>query len=405
MKRLLKISFDQALLSFIPIISWFCLSIIIDEKLLNVFTIMYPLQFLWLILKSIFATGANVAKEKDKNKNSVMSGILIGTIISFIIFGVLVIFVDEYIAFMNMDVEFYKNFTIYSLIQFFLQLIFIFIIEKLYYEEKNKLANKYSLIYNVINFIVLIGLSLVTENQILIISGTLISIAIYTMYIVIKNFSKFKIQFNIFNCIKYDSAEIANSIGYMLIFLFGLSNALEYGENFAIAITFVALITDTQWDAFEAISIAARIDMVKDKFRYKEHAINAYKLLMLLLFTSVIMFGALFHLYNLELNTVAIFIIFELINFIIYPLYRIKIIYLQLKKSAVDVTVNRVIANIIRFLVSILPTPFCTGLGQVASTIYQFITINELYRRKNRKREIIIIEDETEQKIKELEKV
>lgn len=30
------------------------------------------------------------------------------------------------------------------------------ILDKLYYEEKNKLANKYSIIYNLLNFILLI---------------------------------------------------------------------------------------------------------------------------------------------------------------------------------------------------------------------------------------------------------
>jgi|GEM_PF-5633169 len=34
MKRLLKISFDLSLLSFVPIISWFLLGLIIDKILL-----------------------------------------------------------------------------------------------------------------------------------------------------------------------------------------------------------------------------------------------------------------------------------------------------------------------------------------------------------------------------------
>ena len=38
MKRLLKISFDASLLSLIPILSWFALSLIIDRNLINVFT-------------------------------------------------------------------------------------------------------------------------------------------------------------------------------------------------------------------------------------------------------------------------------------------------------------------------------------------------------------------------------
>ena len=68
---------------------------------------------------------------------------------------------------------------------------------KLYYEEKNKLANKYSLIFNLLNFILLIGTALITENQIIIISTTLIPLAIYTLYIYIKNSNKFKFNINV----------------------------------------------------------------------------------------------------------------------------------------------------------------------------------------------------------------
>ena len=70
---------------------------------------------------------------------------------------------------------------------------------------------------------------------------------------------------------------------FFIIFLFGLSNALEYGEKYAVALNFVALITDTQWDSFEAISTVAKIDISRRKFNYKEHRKNAYKLLSILL--------------------------------------------------------------------------------------------------------------------------
>ena len=49
MKRLLRISFDLSLLSFIPIILWFLLGIIVDKNLINIFTLTYPLQFIYLL--------------------------------------------------------------------------------------------------------------------------------------------------------------------------------------------------------------------------------------------------------------------------------------------------------------------------------------------------------------------
>lgn len=381
MKRLLKISFDLALLSFIPVLSWFCLSLIIDKNLINIFTLTYPLQFIWYILKSIFSTGANISKEKDKNNNAVMSGIVLGSIIAFIIFGLIVINIEKYISFMNMDISIYKTFAIYSVIQLFIQLIFAFVLEKLYYEEKNDIANRYSLGFNLLNFIVLISSSLLLKNQSLIITITLISILIYTIFVTIKSFNKFRFKLNILKCIKYDSVELFNNLAFFFIFLFGLSNAMEFGEQYTLALTFVALITDTQWDVFDSINILAKIDISKNKFNYKEHKKNAYKLLLILLATILLMFIVLYRFYELNIMLVIVYFGFELINFLVQPIYKLKTCYLQLEYSAIKTTGNKMISSGLRMIVSLLKTPFCTGLGQVASSIYQLITLNVIFNK------------------------
>ena len=82
-------------------------------------------------MKSIFATGANISKEKDKNENAVLSGMTLGIIIGFIAFGFIVLNIESYIKFMNMEVSIYKEFAIYSVIQLYIQLIFSFVLEKL----------------------------------------------------------------------------------------------------------------------------------------------------------------------------------------------------------------------------------------------------------------------------------
>ena len=133
-------SFDTLLLSLMPILSWLMLSIIIDKNLINVFSLMYPIQFILTMLKSIFSVGANISKEKDKDKYAVGNGLLAAIITGFIIYGLLLINIENYITFMKMDVNIYKDFAIYSVIYFYIQLVFNFIVEILYYEEKNKLA-------------------------------------------------------------------------------------------------------------------------------------------------------------------------------------------------------------------------------------------------------------------------
>lgn len=380
MKRLLRIGLDLSLLSFIPILSWFLLGIIVDKNLINIFTLTYPLQFIYYILKSIFSTGANISKEKDKNSNAVMSGLLIGSIVSTIIFAIVILNIEKYISFMNMDITIYKTFTIYSVLNLYICLEFAMILDKLYYEEKNKLANKYSIIFNLLNFILLIVPALVTKNQWVIIGVPLIPLAFFTIYVIIRNSNKFKLKLNILKCIKYDSVELFNNIAFFLIFLFGLSNALNFGEKYALALTFVALITDTQWDTATAMVTVATIDISKNNFNYKTHRNNAYKFLGMLFLTSLVMFGLLYNFYNLNFKITMIFFSFEIVNFIIYPIYRIKTCYLQLEWSALKTTSNKIVASILRMIMSLLKTPFCTGIGQVCSSIYQLITVSIFFK-------------------------
>ena len=381
MKRLLRISLNTAIFSLIPILSWFALGIIVDKNLTNVFTLTYPIQFIWAMMKSIFGTGANISKEKDKNENAVLSGMTLGIIVGFFVFGFLVLNVESYIKFMNLDVQIYKEFAIYSIIQLYIQLVFSFVLEKLYFENKEKLANKYCLTLNILNFVVLVISALIFKNKINIVITTLLAIFIYVLRVTIKSYRKFKFSINVLNCIKYDSVEVFNNFAFFLILLFGLSNALEYGAKYTIALTFVTLITDTQWDAFSAIATVAKIDISQNKFNYKVHRKNAYILLGILLTTVFLMFAALYRLYELNLIITLVFLSFDMINFIVYPIYSIKASYLQLEWSSLKTTSNKVISSTLRMLMSFLKTPFCTGIGQITSAIYQFITINVIFKK------------------------
>ena len=382
MKRLLRISFDTLLLSFIPILSWFLLGIIVDKSLINVFTLTYPLQFIYSIIKSVFSTGANITKEKDKNKNAVMTGLVIGSVVAIILFLIVILNIDNYISFMNMDISTYKTFAIYSVIEIFLSLEFSVLLNKLYYEEKTELANKYSLTFNLLKLIFLIGTSLITKNQIIIVITTLVPLFMYTLYVIIKNSDTFKFRLNIFKCIKYDSVELVNSVAFFLIFLFGLSNATEFGYEYTTALTFVALITDTQWDTAEAIATNATIDISKNSFNYKEHIRNGYKLLGILFLSSILMFVLLYGFYDLNFKLTMIYFSFEIVNFIMFPIYRINTCYLQLEWSSIKISANKIVTSILRMMLSLLKTPFCTGIGQACSSTYQLIT-SSIYFKKS----------------------
>ena len=201
----------MALASLSPIVSWFVLSIILDSRLINIFSITYPLQFIWLMMRDIFGVGANLVAVRTKNPKTVDAGIFVGAIFSGVIFGLVAIHIDKFINFMNADPQIYRDFCSYISLQLWIQLVFCLILDKLYYQDKNKLANKYSSLFNLLNFVVLIGTSLVVKNPKIIIATTLASILIFVIFIFAKEVRKISFRFNIFRAIKTNSMDFGEN--------------------------------------------------------------------------------------------------------------------------------------------------------------------------------------------------
>ena len=133
---------------------------------------------------------------------------------SIIIFVIPLIFVENFIVFFGQDVEFYKQYVIYSMILILLQTLFSLMIEKFYFEDKEKTANLHLLILNLLNFCVLILLALIIKTTWIALLVTLIVLAGYVLFLYIKEFRKFKINFNIFKNFKYESANIVSHFIY-----------------------------------------------------------------------------------------------------------------------------------------------------------------------------------------------
>ena len=227
MNRLLRISFDTLLTSVTPILSWFLLGILVDKNLINIFSLIYPMQFVISAIKSIFGTGANISAIRDKNKESIFSGVVLGSILGIIILGAIVLNIDKYIAFMNMDIETYKTFAMYGLIQMFLQLLLNLSLCKLYYENDNKRANKYSFWFNLINFSSLIIMSIITKKQTIIASISIIITTIFTIIMMTRLVQKTKFKINLINCVKYDSVYLFAEISMFIIYLFGFKKIVR----------------------------------------------------------------------------------------------------------------------------------------------------------------------------------
>lgn len=85
--------------------------------------------------------------------------------------------------------------------------------------------------------------------------------------------------------------------------------------------------------------------------------------------------------YKPELAIVSIFISLYILDFMLGPFIEIKICFLQLEDSAFKMTLNMIIAYIIRTSISFVPTPFCTIIGQICSTTYELICTKINFRK------------------------
>lgn len=90
----------------------------------------------------------------------------------------------------------------------------------------------------------------------------------------------------------------------------------------------------------------------------------------------------MYPIYKPQIMIVGIFILLHLYDFVITPFKNIKICYLELEQSATKTTFNSIIAYVIRTIISLLPTPFCTILGQTCSSTYELIYANINYKKR-----------------------
>ena len=204
-------------------------------------------------------------------------------------------------------------------------------------------------------------------------------------FLIKRNISEIDFKLNIWNCFKYNSVSFCVSILYIMIYLFGFSNSFEYGEKYIVAITFVTLVTDMQWDITGAVHTVAKIDIAKKKFKYEEHLKNAMRLHLLLILSVLIMALIAYPFYNPDIKIICIFIFLHIIDFIFAPFIEIKTCFLQLEDSAFKMTTNMIIAYVIRAIFSFIPTPFCTIIGQMWCVIYEFVCTKINYRKYENK--------------------
>lgn len=377
MKRLYKIGTGIFIQSISTIVVWFLLSVITgDKNISNVFSIIYPLQFIQLLLRDYFATGGNIRKEKENNPDVVYTSMFLGIISCIICFVLPIIFLDEYIIFFGLNPSDYRLFVLYGFVFLFLQNLVMILVEKLYFEDKENLALIRNVTFNVMNIVLVSILMLITKNSILSIAVTLGILAVYVIEILVKSFKKFKFNFSPYLNLKYTSGNLSAGILMFLIYFFGLRTTFNAGPEFMIAFNLVAQCTDAQHDANKAVATVAKVDIAKDRLDYIKSLKNSFFYILSLVASSIILFFSLFWFYGVSLGIGLIYLSFEIIMMLLFAYLQVIRPYCQLVISSLATAIIYTVGYLTQFVLSvILQTPFCIGFAQTGCFILQLIAV------------------------------
>lgn len=401
MKRLLRLCFDTIMFSAFPILGYYVLGYLVNPKLTNIFTVTYALQFVYAIIICIFGEAVciycNKDVEKTKRDSVQVTGIYTGMIISCLFFGIMFIYVDKYLELLGFDIEDYRVFARYSIVQLCSQSILHLLVSAYQYQNELVLSNKISFYYNILNFILITVLSLITKNEIYI---ALLTSLVMSFYIIYLSYSFYKVHKTFrptrgfLKGIKYEGFKILKYAIMLCIYLMYTHKVNNFGNEYFLAYTFACLVTDLQWDCIDNVPRLLTIDISQGKTDTFNKCVRCGYILFLILLSSIIIMSSVLRLL-IPFNKIVIYhLILEIGGFILFPIYSIMRSYLVLNEYSSSILLHTLIATFfIRFgLTTVVPSPYANSIGLVCSSLYQVIVFVILFKQcKSKQREKLLI--------------
>lgn len=371
MKRYFTMSLTLFLFSILNALTFLLLGILTGNTAYSeIYSITYPIQFVVAIFQSFFASASNIRANKEGNKNCVDTGIILGLIFSTITFTLLSVFVDNYITFMNMSPEIYRNFTLMSFGELFLSFILSMLTEKMYFKDQDKKANLCTIGFIVLNFATVVLTALITKNQLVIVLVNFVSLFVYVLVWFCLTIKKFKFDFNIIQNFKYESLYTLGNVLMLVTYLFGYSSVFSFGGEYVVALNFVNLITDPQWDALEAMDKIAKIDISNSEYNYKKALKNSAVISSTYCLSSIVLFFALFKTYKVVLTIGLIYLAIQIADMLLEVFLSNLQPFLQIEYSPTKSTIVSLVSKVLRALISILwVNPYNTNVGQIGIDI------------------------------------
>lgn len=400
-KRILNIAKTDALQSFLPIILWYIVGYIYqDRDLSNIFSLTYYFQFVYAIVYDVILVGTVkcTKKNKDASLDAPYSAVITGALIMIGIVIGIGFNTDTVLRYFNASSK-YKYFYILALIYLSTDYVMCGISKILQYSDKHDDAFKITVAYHSIRigsvFIAKIANDIIDKNNYIVslaVAGT--CILTFALYAIIKYCRIHKFVFNCFKGVFIESPSIVYGIMMTVIYFFGLQKAAVGSASFLAAYNISTMCTDTQWDILHcSIDTNTSVQLCDGSFeKNKKDIYKASMLYSLTLFLSsfvlimICSIGATF-----DLKAALLMYLIECITFIWYSVMYVQQSWLKLFYSGKFMVLQVIVGYTVRVILTFsINSMYRLNIPVLINSIFMFVTTLIMYKyyRKQRRAEV-----------------
>lgn len=383
--RYLSVGMISFFNSLFPIFSWQIIGAVFgDNTLINCFNATFSFQYLFLMLLVAFVSGNLIYDTKNNTKrNYTYSGLLIGALISILIAVILTLNIDSYMIFLNLDNK-YLYFIIYAVWNLSLNLILLEILELCYYDNKDKLAFKYSFIFNVIGLLILVICKIININIKYSIIFALLGLSVYLSYLLIKHIEKFEFKINILKGFNFVSVPFISNVMMFITYFICMHHIFNTSAVFVFASSVASMCVNAQWNMINSsIPTVTRIETIRDNSHehLKVVSKSASLFLWIIIGSSWFLGIVLWFIYKPSFVVLALILFFETFDIWLYKYFYVRLAWLNVEHNNKWLVICAILQKIIRLFFSlVILSPYALWIGQLVGGIWDLITINVIYR-------------------------
>lgn len=388
MKKLFTIGLSQCFSSIIPVMVWMIMGKLHGNAFANGMTYIYPYQFIFLLLWHITFVGNIKYELKDnlKTNNYSRTSIFVGIIIEIIILIISIYNIHIIGPFLGIFTDIDRWSFLFGLCSLTIDWPAYYLGEQYQYYGEEKKGTKLIITWYIIKLILVCLTAIPIFNYK---SASVFILGTQTVLLIImliRHGIPQKIQFSIYNGMKYSIYNIFYNIFMTLIYLFGIHDMSVTDVSLLAAFNMMVLCTDMQWDVCgAAIDITVTSYVCDGTFDRDKKRIFKNNLFFSLLMTvsSYIMMGVMLLLYrNVNPIHVIIMITIELSTMMPYGIIDTMSAYINVQYPSIWTGLLVIVKYSVRIISQfIILSPYAINIALPVAVMFDLPFRVLLYRK------------------------